>query len=75
MNKNYLIKHKDLTKLINKFEEFKLTFETFVLKHKKYSYNANIELIDDIWECKITVKDESENNKVSERFKKSHRVL
>lgn len=75
MNKQYLIKHKDLVKLINKFEEFKLTFETFILKHKNYAYEANIDLIDDIWECKITVKDESENNKISQGFKKSHRVL
>lgn len=73
--KKYLIKHKDLNKLLAKFNEFKTTFESFVMKHHNYSYETSIELINDIWECKIEIKDESNNFEVLKRITQSPRVL
>lgn len=74
--KKYLIKHKDLNKLLSKLDEFKNTFEKFVLKHKNYSYETNISLNnDDVWECKIEVKDESNNFEVLKGLSESSRVL
>ena len=72
--RKYLIKHKDLNKLLHKFNEFKTTFETFVMKHHNYSYETNIELINDIWECKIEIKDETNNFNVLDRITQVHGV-
>ena len=41
MNKNYIIKNKDLLKVLKKYEEFNNTFERFVLKHKNYKYEKH----------------------------------
>ena len=75
MNKNYIIKNKDLLKVLKKYEEFNNTFERFVLKHKKYTSNVAIEQIEDLWVCKINIQDESNNTTVSERTTKSSPVL
>lgn len=74
--KKYLIKHKDLNKLLSKLDEFKETFEKFVMKHHNYSYETNISLNEDnIWECKIEIKDESGDFEVLKGIVSSHRVL
>lgn len=59
--RKYLIKHKDLNKLLDKFNEFETTYKMFVEKHHNYNYTSTINLVDDIWECEITIKDESKN--------------
>ena len=74
--RKYLIQHTDLVKLLSKVEEFKNTFETFVMKHHNYSYDLAIEINkDDVWECKIEIKDESNNFEVLNRITKSSGVL
>ena len=45
--KKYLIRHKDLNELLSKLDEFKETFEKFVMKHHNYSYETNINLNED----------------------------
>lgn len=71
-----MFKHKDLTKLLDKLTEFKTTFETFVMKHHNYSYETSISLNEDeVWECKITIKDESNNFKVLNRITNTSGVL
>jgi vacuolar-type H+-ATPase subunit B/Vma2 len=75
MNKNYIIKNKDLLKVLKKYEEFNNTFERFVLKHKRYKSKVTIEQIDQLWVCKINIQDESEINKVSEETIRSPSVL
>ena len=74
--RKYLIQHKDLVKLLSKVEEFKNTFETFVMKHHNYSYDISIDINkNDVWECKIEIKDESNNFKVLDGLSKPSRVL
>lgn len=73
--RKYIIKHKDLNKLLDKVSEFTNTFEKFVMKHHNYSYDTNIELLNDIWVCKIEIKDESNNFEILDRVTQSHGVL
>jgi hypothetical protein len=73
--KVYYIKHKDITKLLNKLSEFTNTFEKFVMKHHNYSYDTQINLVNDIWECKIEIKDESNKFEVLKRITNKDRVL
>ncbi len=75
MNKNYIIKNKDLLKVLKKYEEFNNTFERFVLKHKNYKSEVVIEQIDELWVCKINIQDESNNTTVSARAPRSSPVL
>lgn len=75
MNKNYIIKNRDLLKVLKKYEEFNNTFERFVLKYKNYKSNVDIENIDGLWVCKITIEDESNNIAVPERTSRSSPVL
>ena len=73
--KNYKIVEKDLIKLLDKLQEFTTTFENFVLKHHKYSYETNIEQKDGLWECIIKIKNESDNFEVLERTSRAPGVL
>jgi hypothetical protein len=74
LNKKYMIKHTDLLKVLEKYEEFESTFNRFVLKHKNYNLTTTIEQEKELWVCKIEVN-ESENNKVPEETIKASSVL
>ncbi len=75
MNKNYIIKNKDLLKVLKKYEEINNTFERFVLKHKNYKSEVVIEQLNELWVCKINIQDESNNTTVSEGTLRSSPVL
>ena len=75
LNKKYIIKNPDLLKVLTKYEEFKSTFDRFVLKHKNYKSEVVIEQIDELWVCKINIQDESNNTTVSEGTLRSSPVL
>jgi hypothetical protein len=74
LSKKYIIKNPDLLKVLNKYEEFKSTFDRFVMKHKNYDCKTVIEKIGDLWVCKIEIN-ESINNKGTEKVIRALSVL
>lgn len=75
MNKNYIIKNKDIVKVLKKYEEFNDTFNRFLLKYKNYIHTVEIDCEDDVWICKINVQNESDKNKVFKETIRSSPVL
>lgn len=65
MIKRYKLKHTNLITLLDKAQDFQNVFDTWLLKHNKYSYSVNIEQEKDLWVCNIEIKDEQTENKVS----------
>ena len=74
LNKKYIIKNPDLLKVLTKYEEFKSTFDRFVMKHKNYDCKTTIEQIEDLWVCKIEIN-ESINDKRTEGVIRASPVL
>lgn len=73
--RQYLITHTDLVKLLDKFTEFKTTFDRFISLHNNYTCDADITLnSDNVWECKITIKDESNGFREFKKAVKTARV-